>query len=104
MSSPARKNKDKSSKKPGTYQPTMANWIEMYQKFKDAKEIDRPYLNPSQFLISDESGTKFSIKQSIQNKFSREYSNILNGELINNKVDPENIKKLHKLKRCLLSM
>ena len=56
--SPARKKNN--SKKPDTYQPTMSDWIDMYQKFKDAKYLNRPNLKPSQFIINDDPGPKFS--------------------------------------------
>ena len=58
----------------------MDDWIDMYQKFKDAKEGNRPDLKPSQFLRSDESGPKFSCKKTTQNIFSREYPKFVNGE------------------------
>ena len=35
--SPARKKINKYSKKPDTYQTTMDDWIDIYQKFKDTK-------------------------------------------------------------------
>ena len=57
----------------------MADWIEMYQKLKDAKEGNMPNLKPLQFLRSADSN--FSCKQSIQNRFNREYPEFLDGEL-----------------------
>ena len=69
--SPARKKNN--SKKPDTYQPTMSDWIDMYQKFKDEKEGNMPNLNPSHFLRSNGSGPKLSIKQSMKNRFIRKF-------------------------------
>ena len=44
-SSPSKKKK-KSSKKTDHYKPTMEYWIDMYQKSKDAKDVNRIDLNP----------------------------------------------------------
>ena len=60
---PATKKKNKSPKKYYPYEPTMADWIEIYHKFKYTKEVNRNNLNPPLFLISDESSNKFSCKQ-----------------------------------------
>ena len=104
MISPARKRKNKYYKKSDPYQPTMNDWIEMYQKFKYAKEVNSPDLKPSYFLRYDKSGTRFSCKQLTQNIFSREYPKSLNGELRKKNLPGKEEQSFQKLKRASLSM